>query len=144
MSASHMPSPRPATGFIRIGKDLRAWIAGYRCPDCGAVALQMTLACRHCSSRKPLQEFRAAERGSIYSWTVVERSYPGIPVPFVSVIVDLDDGLSLKGTLRGADRDSVRAGMPVSLAFDDAGGAVDADGAAYIGYHFTPLAGEKS
>jgi uncharacterized OB-fold protein len=104
----------------------------------------MTLACRHCSSRKPLQEFRAAERGSIYSWTVVERSYPGIPVPFVSVIVDLDDGLSLKGTLRGADRDAVRAGLPVSLVFDDAGGAVDADGAAYVGYHFVRSAGDES
>ena len=143
MSASLIPSPRPATGFIRVGEDLQAWIGGYRCPDCGAVALQSTLACRHCSSRNPLQEFRAAGRGRIYSWTVVERSYPGVPVPFVSVIVDLDDGLCLKGTLREADRDSVRAGMPVSLVFDDAGGAVDADGAAYIGFHFIPLTGEE-
>jgi uncharacterized OB-fold protein len=67
---------------------------------------------------------------------VVHRSYPGIAVPFVSAIVDLDGGLSFKGTLKGVHQEDLRSGMPVRLVFDDAGGAHDAEGAPYIGFHF--------
>ena len=69
---------------------------------------------------------------------MVERSYPGVAVPFVSAIVDLDGGLALKGTLRGASAESLRMGLPVRLVFDDAGGARDKEGAPYIGFHFVP------
>lgn len=144
MSTSIAPSPRPATGFIRVGKDDQPWIAGFRCPDCGAVATEKTLACRRCTSRSEAKEFRASLHGRIYSWTVVQRSYPGVEVPFVSVIVELDDDLTLKGTLRVADHESVHAGMPVYLVFDDAGGALDPEGAPYIGYHFVPAKGDES
>ena len=67
---------------------------------------------------------------------MVHRSYPGVEVPFVSAIVDLDGGLSFKGTLKGVAPDALKAGMPVRLVFDDAGGAVDADGNPYVGFHF--------
>ncbi len=53
------------------------------------------MACRACASRTLPRAFRAAETGTLYSWSVVERSYPGVQVPFVSAIVDLDDGLTL-------------------------------------------------
>lgn len=139
MSPGIASSPRPGTAFIRVADTHQPWIAGYRCPDCGAVALDKPLACRRCSSRKSLLEFHAAERGRIYTWTVVERSYPGVAVPFVSVIVDLDDGLTLKGTLREHAAGAERSGMRVRLLFDDAGGARDADGVPYVGYHFVPL-----
>ncbi len=143
MTTSVAVSPRPATGFIRVGEDAKPWITGFRCMDCGAVATEQTLACRRCTSRSPLQEFRASARGRVYSWTVVQRSYPGIAVPFVSVIVELEDHLTLKGTLRVADHDSVHSGMPVRLVFDDAGGALDPEGAPYVGYHFVPFTGDE-
>jgi hypothetical protein len=66
------------------------------------------------------------------------RSFPGVPVPFISVIVDLDDGLTVKGTLRHIDPAAVRGGLPVTLVFDDAGGARDDSGAGYVGFHFEP------
>ena len=69
---------------------------------------------------------------------MVERSYPGVTVPFVSAIVDLDDGLTLKGTVIGVAPGSLRQGLPLRLVFDDAGGACDKDGAPYIGFHFEP------
>lgn len=96
------------------------------------------MACRKCGGRDSLAPFRAAQTGKIFSWTVVHRSYPGIAVPFVSAIVDLDDGLALKGTLRDVDPGAVQSGMPVKLVFDDAGGACDSQGAPYAGFHFLP------
>jgi hypothetical protein len=35
----------------------------------------------------------------------------------------------------------MRGGLPVTLVFDDAGGAVDAHGLTYVGFHFVPQEG---
>ena len=120
---------------IRLGPDGLPWIEGLRCPECGAVLGEVTMACRGCGSRQPLESFRAAQTGTLYSWAVVHRSYPGIAVPFVSAIVDLDGGPTLKGNLR-IDPGALQPGMPVRLVFDDAGGARDAKDVPYVGFHF--------
>ena len=128
--------PKPGHKAIRIGADGSRWIEGFACPDCGAVAAERTMACRKCGGRKPLEPFVAGPAGTVYSWGVIYRSYPGIAVPFISAIVDLDGGLTLKGTLRGIDAAALRVGMPVRVEFDDAGGAVDKQGTPYVGFHF--------
>lgn len=121
---------------MRVGADGSAWIEGYRCDECDAVMAVPTMACRACASRTPPGAYRSAQTGKLYTWSVVHRSYPGIAVPFVSAIVDLDGGLSFKGTLKGVEPADLKAGMPVRLVFDDAGGAVDAEGTPYVGFHF--------
>ncbi len=133
---------KPGHKAVRLGADGSAWVEGFRCASCGAVFPEPTMACRACAVRTLPEPFRATERGALFTWSVVHRSYPGIAVPFVSAIVDLDDGLSLKGTLRGVAPADLKAGMPVRLVMDDAGGAKDKDGAAYVGFHFA-AAGEK-
>ena len=134
--APRLLEPRPAHKAVRVAVDGSAWIEGYRCPDCGAVAMEQTLACRGCGGRSPLESFRAGPSGAVYSWGVVHRSYPGIAVPFISAIVDLEGGLTLKGTLRGIAPEALRVGAEVRVEFDDAGGALDKDGAPYVGFHF--------
>jgi uncharacterized OB-fold protein len=131
-----MVAAKPGTSVIRIGTDGGPWIEGFRCGECGAVVTERTMACRRCASRTPLEAFRATDKGTLHSWSVVHRSYPGIAVPFVSAIIDLDDGLTLKGTLRGVDAAALRPGLQVQLVFDDAGGARDKDGVPYVGFHF--------
>lgn len=127
---------KPGNKSVRVGEDGSVWIEGYRCGACGAVMPVQVMACRACASRVPPEAYRSPETGTLYSWTVVHRSYPGVAVPFVSVIVGLDGGLSFKGTLKGVEPDALKAGMPVRLIFDDAGGAKDADGNSYVGFHF--------
>lgn len=134
---------RPGHKAVRIGADGAAFIEGYRCLACGAAFPEPSMACRACADRAVPVPFRASQRGSLYTWSVVHRSYPGIAVPFVSAIVDLDDGLSLKGTLRGVAPVDLKAGMPLRLVIDDAGGAKDSEGAPYVGFHFES-AGEQS
>ncbi|UVO55847.1 Zn-ribbon domain-containing OB-fold protein [Sphingomonas sp. SUN039] len=129
---------KPGTKVVRVGPDGSAWIEGYRCQACGAVVTVATMACRSCTSRTPPAAFRATDHGKLFSWAVVHRSYPGIAVPFVSAIVDLDDGLSLKGTLRNVEANALRSGMPVVVVLDDAGGTHDKHGASYVGFHFVP------
>jgi uncharacterized OB-fold protein len=121
---------------VRVADDGSVWIEGYRCGECGAVMPVATLACRACASRVPPEAFLSAETGRLFTWSVVHRSYPGVAVPFVSAIVDLDGGLSFKGTLKGVEPEALKAGMPVRLVFDNAGGAVDSEGTPYVGFHF--------
>jgi uncharacterized OB-fold protein len=40
----------------------------------------------------------ASNSGTLYAYSIVHRSFPGIEVPYVSAIVDLDGG----GTVEGA------------------------------------------
>ena len=129
-------TPRPGTKVIRVGPDGTAWIEGFRCGSCEAVTPVATMACRSCADRSPPKPFRAKQTGKLYTWSVVHRSFPGVAVPFVSAIVDLDDGLSFKGTLRGVADADLKMGLPVRLVFDDAGGAVDSKGTAFVGFHF--------
>ena len=139
MAVDGLTLAKPGHKAIRLTHDGSAYVEGFRCGACGAAFPEATMACRACASRTPPQPFRASETGKLFTWSVVSRSYPGIAVPFVSAIVDLDDGLTLKGTLRDVAPDSLKAGMPVRLIIDDAGGATDKDGVAYVGFHFTSL-----
>ena len=142
MTTTAAVKPKPGNKSVRVGEDGSAWIEGYRCGECGAVVPVPTRACRACASRTPPAAYRSAHTGTLYTWAVVERSYPGVAVPFVSAIVDLEGGLSFKGTLKGVAPENLKAGMPVRLLLDDAGGAKGADGNPYVGFHF--VAGDAS
>jgi uncharacterized protein len=131
-------APKPGNKVIRLGPDGAPFVEGFRCGKCGAAFAEKTLACRACASRAAPEPFRATSTGKLWSWSIIHRSYPGVAVPFVSAIVDLDEGLTLKGTVIGVAAEDLRQGLPLRLEFDDAGGARDKDGAPYVGFHFVP------
>lgn len=142
LSAASAPEPKAGHKAVRVGADGSAWVEAFRCAVCGAVMVQEPRACRSCGRRDSLMPFRPGTSGTLYSWAVIHRSYPGIKVPFVSAVVDLDGGLTIKGTLLLDDLGSLYEGMPVKLVMDDAGGATDKDGRPYIGFHF--ISGEQA
>ena len=78
--------------------------------------------------------------GKLYSYSIVHRSFPGIEVPYVSAIVDLDDGTAIKGNLINVepDPDKIEFDMPVEVIFADALGRKDGDGNSYLSYFFQP------
>lgn len=129
---------KPATGVIRVATSGEPTIEAFRCSGCGAVVTEQTIACRACGIRQAPEAYRSPETGALWTWSVVYRSFPGIEVPFISAIVDLDGGLTLKGTVVGADADKLHQGLRLRLVFDDAGGAKDKQGTPYVGFHFVP------
>lgn len=131
------PIQLPASNCIELENEAPN-IRGYRCASCNATFTEQTLACRACGTRERPSPFRANETGTLHTWSVVHRSYPGIDVPFVSAIVDLDGGPTLKGTLVEATHDALEKGLRVRLVYDDAGGVTDRNGTPYIGFHFVP------
>jgi uncharacterized OB-fold protein len=130
----------PATRFMRVSPQGRAYIEGYRCNSCGAVYLDERVACSRCASRDEMTPFEASDKGVVHTYSIVHRSFPGIPVPFISVIVDLDDGLVLKGTLLGVDPkpSTDLFGLPIRVVFKPAGEHKTAQGVPYVTYFFEP------
>lgn len=144
MTNETLARPAPATHFIKFDDEDQPYLEAYRCDACGAGFTESRIACGRCGARGDFTRFRVGDTGRLYTFTVVHRSYPGIAVPFVSVIVDMDDGIVLKGNLLNVDPDpaAIATGMPVRLVFGDANGLKTKEGVPYVGYFFTPSGAE--
>ncbi len=131
--------PVPAIPQLRIPADAPPYLAGARCADCGQTFLDRPLACPRCFSRKEMAEVALSDRGKLYTYTIIHRSYPGVKTPFVMAVVDLDDGVTLRGTMIGVapDPSAIRFDMPVKLSFRESG-QKNAEGRPYLSYVFIP------
>ncbi len=132
--------PLPAVRYLRVPDAGEPYLEGSRCAECGAVFLGERENCARCGARGALDTIRLADTGELYSYCIVHRSFPGIEVPYVSAIVDLDGGGTVKGNLIKVAPDPARItfGMPVRVVYGDALGRKDRDGNAYLAYFFEP------
>jgi uncharacterized OB-fold protein len=74
-----------------------------RCAECGQIAFPPTAErCPRCWSTSLSTEDGSAS-GSVYSYTIVRRSFPGRETPYVVGLIDLDDGLRVMAAV-GAER----------------------------------------
>lgn len=87
-----------------------------------------------------MKAVKLSNKGKLYSYSIVHRSFPGIAVPYISAIVDLEGGGTIKGNLIDVDPDpaKIKFDMPVQVVYKDALGRKDADGNSYISYFFQP------
>lgn len=132
--------PLPAVRYLKIPDAGGPYLQGSRCRRCGAVFLGEREHCAKCGARGALATEKLADHGELYSYCVVHRSFPGVAVPYVSAIVDLAGGGTVKGNLVGVAPDAAKIpfGMPVRVVYGDALGRRDRDGNAYLAYFFTP------
>ena len=81
---------------------------------------------------------KLADTGKLRSFTIVHRTVPGVPAPYVSALVDLDGGGSVKGNLVNIppDPEHVKLGMPVRMTTFVAG--TDDDGTEAVAFAFEP------
>jgi scaffold protein (connect acetoacetyl-CoA thiolase and HMG-CoA synthase) len=129
----------PVVPFLKLAASEEPWLVGTRCSHCGAIVPGERLACPSCGDRKAIAAIKLGRRGTLYNYTVVYRSFPGVRTPFVSAIVDLEGGGSLKGTLLEVDPDpaKLRRDMPIKIVFRDTGQKAK-DGKSFLGYYFVP------
>jgi uncharacterized OB-fold protein len=131
----------PIVSFLKIPPQGDPYLEGVQCGSCRAVFLGERATCASCGAREGLAPKRLASTGSLYVYTIVHRSFPGIPVPYVSAVVDLDGGGTVKGNLVGVDPDprKIEMGMPVEVVYRVAP-TRDREGNAYLYYCFEPRA----
>ena len=126
--------------FIRLDADDRPYLEGVRCAACGEVlAIEPRRACPRCAVVGGLESVCLAQSGRLYAYTVVHRSFPGVKVPFVAAVVDLDGGGSIKGNLVDVGLGDIRFDMPLTVEFERLQPRADS-GERHIRHVFRPAA----
>ena len=131
----------PVVEYLKLPKGGEPYLEGHKCSKCGSIFLGERKVCSNCFARDSMKSIKLNNKGKLYSYSIVFRSFPGIEVPYISAIVDLDGGGTVKGNLIDCepDPDKINFDMPVEVIFDDALGRKDKDGNSYISYFFKPI-----
>jgi uncharacterized OB-fold protein len=131
--------PLPVVPFLKLPEKGEPYLEGQKCRRCGAIFLGERATCSSCSARGAFEAVRLANTGSLYVYSIVHRSFPGVEVPYVSAVVDLDGGGTVKGNLIHVDPtpEKVRMGMPVEVVYKLAP-TKDREGNEYMTYYFQP------
>lgn len=127
----------PLVEYLRLEPDPH--LQAHQCAACGARYFDRRNACARCG----LTDFRRARvsgRGTLRAFTIVHRAAPGIAVPFVSAVVEADDGTWVRANIVNCDPDpdTVTLGMRVLLTTYSAG--FDDDGAEAVAFGYEPSA----
>ena len=137
-TAAAAPGRRPIVPFLRLPESGDPHLVGQRCTKCGAVYLGTRRACSKCMGMGPFQEIPLSRRGTVWVWSIVHQSMPGVPVPYVVAVVDLPEGVSVRCNLIDVDPDpaKLRFGMPVEMTTGVS--QKDRDGNDVVAFYFRP------
>ena len=115
-------------------------LCGVYQPDEGSIFLDKRTVCANCFAINQFKEIKLSNTGTLYSYSIVHRSFPGIEVPYISAIVDLDGGGTVKGNLINIEFEpsKIKFDMKVKTVFKDALGRKDKEGNSYLSYFFEP------
>ena len=133
--------PLPAVDFLKIPETGAPYLEGMKCKSCNSIFLGTRAVCSKCGARDQLAPYKLADKGKLYAYSIVHRSFPGVEVPYISAIVDLEGGGTLKGNLINVEPDpkKLKFDMPVDIIIKDAG-RKDREGNSYLAYFFQPRA----
>ena len=132
--------PRPIVPYLKL--DPKPHLVGSRCA-CGAVYLDpKRVACSKCGAVGPFPPLDLSSNGKVYVFSVVHQSFPGIKTPYVSAIVDLPEGVSVRTSLQDVDPEQAQKepqkifNLPVEMTTYVA--AKDREGHDVIAFAFRP------
>ena len=133
--------PLPITPFLKVPDSGSPYLEGQKCSSCGAISLKERLACAACGARGTTAPHRLADKGTLHAFSIIYRAFPGIEVPFISAIADLEGGGTIKTNLIGIDPDpdKIRLGMDVDVVYEIAP-RKDGEGNEYMAYFIRPAA----
>ena len=130
----------PAVDYLKLPEGGEPYLEGLQCQNCQAIFVDKRNVCASCGARDQLKALKLSSTGKIYSYSIVHRTFPGVDTPFVSAVVDLDGGGTIKSNLIGVEAkpENIPFGMPVEVVFKDALGRKDKADNSYISFFFQP------
>ena len=131
---------RPIVPFLCLGDDgEKPYLVAKQCAGCGAVYLGRRVACSKCFATGPFKEIRLSDRGTLWVYSIVYQSAPGIPTPYVAAIVDLPEGAAVRCTIIDVEPqpEQLPFGMPVEMVTKKV--REDKDGNDVIAFFFRPV-----
>ena len=126
----------PLVDYLRLGA--RPYLRAHECTNCGARFFDRRNACAKCGKRE-FKNARVKNTGTLKAFTIVHRAAPGIPAPYVSAIVEADDGTTVRSNVVNCDPspDVVSLGMKVKLTTYPIG--TDDDGTEAVAFGYEPV-----
>ena len=108
------------------------------CDACSARYLGRRASCGNCGGEAFHRDL-APDTGILRSFTIVYRAAPGVPVPFIASIIELDDGTYVSANLIGIEPDPalITLGGPVVMTTFVAG--TDTEGTEAIAFAYEPV-----
>ena len=131
--------PLPVVPYLKIPDTGEPYLEGHKCKECSAIFIGEQANCASCGARDALEPIRLSNNGELYVYSIVHRSFPGVEVPYVSSIVDLEGGGTIKGNLINIDPDpeKIQMGMAVEVIYKVAP-TKDAKGNEYLAFYLQP------
>jgi len=128
LSVDDVPEARlhPQPSFKKFWKALRKRILMVRkCGECGTLFSPARVCCPRCLSMD-LRWKKSKGKGTVYSFSVVytafderlNRVYLKNRLPYVFVLVELEEGVFMASNLVACKPSDARIGMKVEIAFD--------------------------
>jgi uncharacterized OB-fold protein len=129
-----MANQIPLVDYLELGD--QPHLKALECATCGARYFDRRNACAGCSGTE-FHSVVVPNDGIVKAFSIVTFAAPGVPVPFVSAIIDCD-GTSVRGNIINCEPspEVVTLGMPVRLATYVLGS--DDNGVEAIGFGFEP------
>jgi uncharacterized OB-fold protein len=139
MAAVTSEDLKPLAACIVLDAKGEPYLQGYQCSHCREVLIDYRRGCPQCAAVASLQAVTLSDRGSLFSFTIVHRSFPHIKTPFISVVVALRGGGYLKGNLEGVEPqpEKLQFDMPLRVCFDRLP-AAPGSSQRLLRYYFTP------
>lgn len=133
------PAPKAATAYLHFDEEGEPYLRGVRCTQCEQIFLGDRDHCAKCFARNCMTTVPLSTSGRLYNYSIVHRSYTGVTVPFISAIVDLDCGCTVKGNLLEIEptADALDFNMRVNMVFRGAGSASSA-AEGFVSHFFVP------
>lgn len=133
--------PRPILPILKLQP--KPHLEGIKCGSCGALFLDAKrVACSKCGAANNFAPVALSDKGKVWVFSVVHQSFPGIKTPYVTAIVDLPEGISVKSNLVDVDPEELQKnpqqafGMPVELVVNPV--AKDRQGNEVMAFQFRP------
>jgi len=126
----------PLVDYLRLGE--RPYLSANECKNCGARFFDRRNACASCGKRE-FKKARVRNGARLKAFTIVHRAAPGIPAPYVSAIVETDDGTTVRSNVVNCEPtpEAVNLGMKLKLTTYPIG--KDDEGTEAIAFGYEPV-----
>ena len=126
----------PLVDYLVLGDDPH--LVANECTNCGAIYFDRRNACANCG-KTSFGTRELGNTGVVRSFAIVHHAAPGVPVPYVSSVVDLDGGGQVKANIVNVEPEpeKLSLGMKVRLTTFPIG--TDDDGTEAIAFGFEPV-----
>ncbi len=140
-AAPAAPGPRPIIPTLKL--EPKPHLVASKCGACGALFLDLKrVACSKCGAAGNFSQVALSDKGKVWVFSVIHQSVPGIKTPYVTAIVDLPEGISVKSNLIEVDPEDLQKnpqkafGMPVEMVVNPV--AKDRQGNDVMAFQFRP------